>query len=116
MRDLERPSRKAQPGLCGTGGLGFRGVAAPLREVDHENRDVGGRDAGDPAGLADGPRPHAVELLPGLEAELGHGREIDVRRDQQGVGRLQALDRLGLALEVPRVAALDEQVLAVLGA
>ena len=48
-------------------------ICAPTFQANHEDADVGGRNAGDAGGLTDGCRANLGELLPRLQPETGNG-------------------------------------------
>ncbi len=56
-----------------------------LFKINQKHRDVGGADAGNPAGLPHGGRPDFGKLLGRLDAKAGNGAVIDI------VGDLPAL-------------------------
>ena len=76
---------------------------AALSQVNQKQRNGCGRDTGNPRGLAKRRRPLLIELLPNLEAQRGHLRVVEFRREPQRLVRRGALDLILLPLDVARV-------------
>jgi len=63
-------------------------------------RERGGRDAGNAAGLADGDRADAFEYFAHLAREAADGAVLDPSGDGDGLGGFELCDGLPLLLEV----------------
>src|SRR5690606_21090554 len=86
-------------------------AAPPALEVDQEQRDRGRGHARDALGLADGLRPHLLELLPQLGREPAHRGVVEAVVDGGVLAAALALDLGALPLEVAGVLRLDLHLL-----
>src|SRR5437588_8663010 len=75
--------------------------------MDQERGDVGRTDPADPAGLSQGDRPDALELLAGLGAKLGDRLVVEVGGDGLVLQPAEPFDLLALPTDVAVVLGLD---------
>lgn len=75
---------------------------------DEEEGEVGGADAFEASGLAEGLGPEACEGVAGFGAEAGDGGGVEGGGDAALLGLGEALDEGALALDVALVLAVGE--------
>src|ERR1043166_1830545 len=91
--------------------LASHGAGERLVEVDHQDRQVRGADAADPAGLPQARGSDAAELFLRLEPELRDRRVIEVGGDRPRFHALKPLDLGGLTVDVAGVFRLEYDLL-----
>src|ERR1039457_6656285 len=96
-------SRASTSERAGAGSGGLFALAGLDFDEDVEQGDGGGGDAGESRGLADGLGAQAGELLLHLAGEAADGGVVEPGGDGFGFGFFEALDGLGLLLEVAGV-------------
>src|ERR1700744_328150 len=84
-------------------GDGLTALASLNFNVDVDERERCGSNAGDAAGLADCLRTDAAELLLHLAGEASDVLVVKPRRDAEALCALQLFDRLALLVEITGV-------------